>query len=667
MTVTSTGACATLVDGGRTLVNNGQLVFPGGSILCVGNALIRNAGTLTMQGDGAGGWYSAVLYGSGGAGQVVNTGRIEKTGGSGTALIGYQLGLDNAGTIAAGAGTLSIGGGNPAAGATDTGGYTIAAGATLDFSGGTRALGAGSSITGGGTLSVSGGTFDMSHLTAQVGALQASATLQQTLSGTTPGSGFGQIAVSGAANISQSTLQIQAAAGYCAQLSDTYRMLTFGSRDGPFHSVVLNQPNGQTFSVSYGAGYADIGVDSGNCDTTPPTVDSAQLDTNGKPSDQLLHRALSYSASDVGRGVWYVEYGWTQGSVAAGPTSPIRDAYGSSGITNVDYSPTQPDQQYKLLIRAVDWAGNKSSWTAATGSDGTTTIVAPPPPVVVALGDSITAGHNKQGNLAPTVCYDSIYGYPWYAYQDVLSTVHSAGWTAGYYNFARSGFDTEQVINGDGLDACNDEYLANGGTTNPLQDAANVLAAHAGSWNRVLITGGIDNTNWTAILATIGKHSALGANLFYTATDCQADLDSWNGWDVGSNRSSTTFIKDVHLIATTLNAADPVARVLWVSYYNFAGTGNIGAGTPAPGACSGPFDQAIQALQGQIDTGLAGTTVQDAPVNIGTADITDPGIQSWYPSDTLGGLEGASGGNVPGWPHPNSDGAKSIADGLILG
>ena len=135
VTVTSTGACATLVDGGRTLVNNGQLVFPGGSILCVGNALIRNAGTLTMQGDGAGGWYSAVLYGSGGAGQVVNTGRIEKTGGSGTALIGYQLGLDNAGTIAAGAGTLSIGGGNPAAGATDTGGYTIAAGATLDFSG----------------------------------------------------------------------------------------------------------------------------------------------------------------------------------------------------------------------------------------------------------------------------------------------------------------------------------------------------------------------------------------------------------------------------------------------------------------------------------------------------------------------------------------------------
>jgi hypothetical protein len=191
----------------------------------------------------------------------------------------------------------------------------------------------------------------MSHSAAQVGALQtsSSATLQETLSGTTPGTGFGQIAVSGAANISHSTLQIQAAAGYCAQLSDTYRMLTFGSRDGPFQSVVLNQPNGQTFSLNYGTGYADIGVNSSNCDTTPPTVDSAQLDTNGKPSDQLLHRAMTYSASDVGRGVWYVEYGWTQGSVSAGPTSPIRDAYGSSGTVNVDYSPTQPEQAYRPM------------------------------------------------------------------------------------------------------------------------------------------------------------------------------------------------------------------------------------------------------------------------------------------------------------------------------
>jgi hypothetical protein len=78
-------------------------------------------------------------------------------------------------------------------------------------------------------------------------------------------------------------------------------------------------------------------------------MDSAQLDTNGKPSDQLLHRAMTYSASDVGRGVWYVEYGWTQGSVSAGPTSPIRDAYGSSGTVNVDYSPTQPEQAYRPM------------------------------------------------------------------------------------------------------------------------------------------------------------------------------------------------------------------------------------------------------------------------------------------------------------------------------
>jgi hypothetical protein len=67
--------------------------------------------------------------------------------------------------------------------------------------------------------------------------------------------------------------------------------------------------------------------------------------------------------------------------------------------------------------------------------------------------------------LAQTVCYDPIYGYPWYAYNEVLNTMHSAGWTAGYYNFARSGFSTDDVINAKSNDACGQGYLANGGTT----------------------------------------------------------------------------------------------------------------------------------------------------------------------------------------------------------
>jgi hypothetical protein len=281
--------------------------------------------------------------------------------------------------------------------------------------------------------------------------------------------------------------------------------------------------------------------------------------------------------------------------------------------------------------------------------------------VVVALGDSVTAGHHKDNELAQTVCYDPIYGYPWYAYNEVLNTMHSAGWTAGYYNFARSGFSTDDVINAKRNDACGQGYLANGGTTNPLQDAADVLAAHAGSWNRVLITAGIDDTNWAAVLGTIGLHSGLGANLFYSATDCQADLNNnWTGWGLGKS-----FVQNVHQIATTLTATDPTARVLWVNYYNIAGTGNGGAGTPAPGACAGPMDQAMQTLQVLIDEGLAGTSVQDAPVHIGTDDITDPGIQHWFATDALGKL--LTGHVLSGWPHPDSDGAKSIADGLLLG
>jgi len=270
------------------------------------------------------------------------------------------------------------------------------------------------------------------------------------------------------------------------------------------------------------------------------------------------------------------------------------------------------------------------------------------------------------------------YGYPWYAYQDVLTTLHQSGWVAGYYNFARSGFTTEQILNGDGKDACDGAYTANGGTTSPLADATAILAAHKGSWNRVLITGGINNTNWGDVLGRIGLHSAVlspsvltpavvypGTNPFYTATNCQADLDDWDGWNVGSLKSRTTFIQDVHDIASALNGADQTARVLWVEYYNIAGAGNIGFGSPAPTACKDPMQSAMQALQQQIELGLQGTTAQPAPVHIGGGAILGyfgSDVQPWYPDDTFTKLLQG----VPGWPHPNSDGAKGIAAGLIL-
>jgi hypothetical protein len=54
-----------------------------------------------------------------------------------------------------------------------------------------------------------------------------------------------------------------------------------------------------------------------------------------------------------------------------------------------------------------------------------------------------------------------------------------------------------------------------------------------------------------------------------------------------------------------------------------AATTALLAGTPAPGACAGPMDQATQALNDQIDQGLGGTTVQHIPVHIGTGYIDD--------------------------------------------
>jgi hypothetical protein len=118
----------------------------------------------------------------------------------------------------------------------------------------------------------------------------------------------------------------------------------------------------------------------------------------------------------------------------------------------------------------------------------------------------------------------------------------------------------------------------------PLADAQAALREHAGSWNRVVLTAGIDNTNWGDVLSVIGMNSILSAQFLYNDGDCADALQVWDGWNVvtGVSKPTASFTDDVRTIVSGLIDADRAARILWVEYYNIAGTGNIGAGTPAP-------------------------------------------------------------------------------------
>ena len=52
VTLTTVSSCEGTISGGRTLVNNGHLVLADRAALCVLGAVLRNVGTLTIQGDG---------------------------------------------------------------------------------------------------------------------------------------------------------------------------------------------------------------------------------------------------------------------------------------------------------------------------------------------------------------------------------------------------------------------------------------------------------------------------------------------------------------------------------------------------------------------------------------------------------------------------------------
>src|SRR5439155_21870933 len=72
------------------------------------------------------------------------------------------------------------------------------------------------------------------------------------LAGTTPGTGFDQMNVSGTAAV-DGTLNVNVAGGFAFDSGTTFPVLTFGSRSGQFAATAgLNAGNGQSLRVVYG-------------------------------------------------------------------------------------------------------------------------------------------------------------------------------------------------------------------------------------------------------------------------------------------------------------------------------------------------------------------------------------------------------------------------------
>ena len=129
----------------RTLSTRGSLTVSSGGVRGAQGATWRNSGTLTLNSQ-ASYWGGAIIDTNDGArAQLVNTGTLRKTDGTGTSRVTF--GFDNEGAVEAQSGRLDFGGG----GAPSTNGTWSAsggAGSSVDFTDGTFTLGAGTQADG---------------------------------------------------------------------------------------------------------------------------------------------------------------------------------------------------------------------------------------------------------------------------------------------------------------------------------------------------------------------------------------------------------------------------------------------------------------------------------------------------------------------------------------
>lgn len=384
-------------------------------------------------------------------------------------------------------------------------------------------------------------------------------------------------------------------------------------------------------------------------DVTPPTV-AGVTPTPASSADPLLVRTFQITASDEpgGSGLDHFDYVWGQGAVAS-DNSMVRHVNAATTIP-VSFADAGPDGQWNLFVRAVDKAGNAGSWFKYSTKT-------PSRPILVTLGDSVVSGHHLAGTDLRTVCDDPNYSYA----SDLalrLQQALPAQWrspsgpfdgqgSAGYYNYAHSGFSTAQMLVG-GKNYCKDSKPA------AVAQAARVLGGHRGSWNRVIITAGIDDTNWGdafsgPIVWSMLSKGFLG-KLFFPAVCSQVIHSTWSGYQNNVDKSITA---DVHAIVDALRSTttgDPLTKIDWTGYYDISGTG------PLDADC---HEGVVKALSQLTDVVRAGLPIDVTWIDAGTAmDRRGDFMQQFFNTVPRSEL-------FLGWPHPLNPGGTSAISTLF--
>lgn len=389
----------------------------------------------------------------------------------------------------------------------------------------------------------------------------------------------------------------------------------------------------------------------------PPALKAADIRfEKASSADPLLQRRISILSAQSSADLGGYDYGWASTADANNPDSDvIAGQIPASGTGYLDYRLTTPNSTWTLFVRSRNTVGIAGQWVRLS-------VPTPRRPILVALGDSITSGHHRDSSLQGTVCDDPLYGYP----ATVMRRLQAAlplDWRGGYYaNLAHSGFSTDQIEKG-GKNACGETV-----STAPLFSAEKLLSSNARlvdgvlvpSWDQVVITGGIDNTNWGNVVTQVVSDYA--DPLRVDAAKCREDVNRWDGWPKGDGSLSQTQvgIRDgVKRITDGLQAAAVSSHISWISYYDIAGTGtsNLRNIEAVPSLCDPAMADATRAMRLNIRAGLpSNVPLLDANLIVGNKNED---LQRFLLSQEITRF-GRNDYNLSGWPHPNRTGASLI-------
>jgi hypothetical protein len=251
--MTITGPDTKFLSSGYTLTTNGAVTWSGaGGIRSDFGPAISNSGTWTVQGDLA----LFVINGPDLTFTNTATGVFTKTSGTGALTVNDIF--NNAGTVNVNSGAVQL-----SQGGFSTGAYNIAlAGTALQFTGGTHTLSAGARLPSAGLVEVNGGALVVDAAVSVQSFVLTSGSLRLTsngmlnvggdytqrvgttlfidIGGLTAGAGYGQLNVTGAANL-DGTLTVTLTNDFSPSIGDSYQILTFGARNGDFGTY--NLPN----------------------------------------------------------------------------------------------------------------------------------------------------------------------------------------------------------------------------------------------------------------------------------------------------------------------------------------------------------------------------------------------------------------------------------------